>query len=187
MAKRLTDTEKWNDDWYLSLDNDYRIIWQWLLDNCSHAGFCKRSMTLLNLMCRLSITEEHMIDKMNGRVLIHGNDWFIPKFIKFQYPTLMSQKPVILSVVKELFTKKAIHLIPVSYGNDYLIKEECFDNHYQMIKDKSKDKDKDKDSLTGDKKNIKINTNGSHAKFIGDFKAQREVFLAERNSGRDSG
>jgi hypothetical protein len=48
MSKRFTDTEKWKDDWFLSLSNDYRIVWQWLLDNCNHAGICKPSINLLN-------------------------------------------------------------------------------------------------------------------------------------------
>ena len=84
MAKRLTDTEKWNDDWYISLSNDYRIVWQWLLDNCSHAGLCKRSITLLNMMCKTNVTEKEMIEAMNNRVILHINHWFIPNFLKFQ-------------------------------------------------------------------------------------------------------
>lgn len=145
MPKRLTDTEKWNDEWYLSLSNDYRIIWQWILDNCSHAGFCKRSISLLNMMCRTNITEDELLKKMDGRVIVHGNDWFIPKFIKFQYKSLTVNKPAVISVVRELFSKKAIKLIPESYGNDYLIIQESFENYFQIIKDKDKVKDKDKD------------------------------------------
>jgi len=49
MAKRLTDTEKWKDDWYISLSNDDKVVWQWLVDNCNHAGICKKNMALLNL------------------------------------------------------------------------------------------------------------------------------------------
>jgi hypothetical protein len=132
MAKRLTDTSKWKDDWYLSLSNDYKIIWQWLLDNCDHAGICKRSLILMNLMCKTSISEEEMVIAMEGRVLVHDNKWFIPKFLKFQYTTLQSNKPVIVSVVNELVKQNLASMIPESFGNDYLI-----------IKDKDKDKDKD--------------------------------------------
>jgi len=96
MAKRLTDTEKWNDDWYISLSNDYRIIWQWLLDNCNHAGICKRSIRLLNLMCNTKVSEEELIKTMEDRVLIKNNNWFIPKFLKFQYTSLHSNRPVII-------------------------------------------------------------------------------------------
>ncbi len=144
MAKRLTDTEKWKDDWYISLPNDDKIVWQWLVDNCSHAGVCKSSIGLLNLMCRVNYTEEEMLKKMSGRVIRVPSGSFIPKFIKFQYTTLFSLKPVIVSVVKELFQCNLIGIIPKSFGDNYNIISESFENHCQMIKDKDKDKDKDK-------------------------------------------
>jgi len=160
MAKRLTDTEKWNDDWYISLSNDYRIIWQWLLDNCNHAGICKRSIRLLNLMCNTQTTEENLISVMEERVIIKENNWFIPKFLKFQYASLHSNRPVIISVVKELEKHDLLSLIPESFGNDYLI-----------IKDKDKDKDKD---------NVKLKKQKDE-KFSGNFKAQGEELFAKRS------
>jgi hypothetical protein len=144
MAKRFTDTEKWKDDWYISLSNDNKIVWQWLLDNCTIAGVCKPSIGLLNLMCRVTYTEEDLIREMDGRVIICNRVWFIPKFIKFQYSTLLSAKPAIVAVVRELFSYNLIKLIPESYGNDYLIVSESYNNHSEMIKDKDKDKVKDK-------------------------------------------
>lgn len=160
MAKRLTDTEKWKDDWYISLCNDDKIVWQWLLDNCSHAGICKPSIGLLNLMCRVNYTEQQMTEKMEGRVFVRNNVWFIPKFIKFQYAGLKSAKPVIVSVVKELFNFDLIELIPQSFGDDYIIKEKSFFNHCKMIKDKDKDKDKSNDKEekggAGEKGDVKI-------------------------------
>lgn len=159
MAKRFTDTEKWNDDWFISLSNDYRIIWQWLLDNCNHAGICKRSIKILNLMCNTNVSEIELIEAMAGRLIIKENIWFIPKFLKFQYANLHSERKVILSVIKELEKHDLIPLIPLSFGNDYLI-----------IKDKDKDKDKDyKDSNT-----LK------NGKFSGNFKAQGEELFAQR-------
>jgi len=179
MAKRLTDTEKWKDDWFISLDNDYKIIWQWLLDNCNHAGICKRSVGLLNLMCKTNFTEEIIIDKMVNRVIIHENIWFIPKFLKFQYADLQSNRPVIVSVRRELIRGGYYKLIPLDFGNDYLIIPECLDNDYLIIKDKDKDKDKDKYSLT--RKKIK------NGKFSGNFKAQgEEVMLKRLQEGLDA-
>jgi hypothetical protein len=159
MAKRLTDTEKWNDDWYISLDNDYRIIWQWLLDNCNHAGICKRSMKLLNLMCNTRISEDDLVREMGGRLIVVDNNWFIPKFLKFQYASLNSNRPVIISVVKELEKNNLISMIPESFGNDY-----------KIIKDKDKDKDKD----------VFNSKNEKNGKFSGNFKAQSEELFAQR-------
>lgn len=174
MAKRLTDTEKWNDDWYISLSNDYRIIWQWLLDNCNHAGICKRSIRLLNLMCNTNVLEDDLLLVMEGRIILKDNNWFIPKFLKFQYASLNSNRPVIISVVKELEKHNLINYIPESFGNDYLI-----------IKDKRKDKDKDIVKLKNEK----------NEKFSGNFKSQGEELFAQRfaahnkskqNGGKDS-
>lgn len=171
MAKRFTDTEKWNDDWYISLDNDYRIIWQWLLDNCNHAGICKRSIKLLNLMCNANISEDEMIDKMESRVLVVGNVWFIPKFLKFQYKTLKSKKPAIVSAVSELVKYDLLLMIPESFGNDYLI-----------IKDK--DTDKDKDNVFKSEKN---KNHGKSAKSHQEFRspsAQGQDLWRERVGGK---
>ena len=149
MAKRFTDSEKWKDDWYISLSNDNKIIWQWLLDNCSHSGLCKRSISLLNIMCRVNIKEYELIDSMCGRVIIHRDFWFIPKFIKFQYSTLLSNKPAIISVVKDAFYYDLIPLIPIDFGNDYIIISKSFDNHCIMIKDMVKEKVMVKDKVKG--------------------------------------
>ena len=126
MAKRLTDTDKWKDDWFISLTNDYRIIWQWLLDNCDHAGICKRSIRVLNMMCNVEITEDELVEKMEGRLLIHNNLWFIPAFLKFQYPSLSSNRKVIISAKNQLIKHGLDVIISQSLGNDY-----------HIIKDKS--------------------------------------------------
>lgn len=143
MAKRLTDTKKWNDDWYVSLSNDYKIIWQWLLDNCDHAGICKPSIGMLNMLCKTNISESDLLKNMDGRVIKGAGFWFIPKFLKFQYKTLNVGKPAIVSVVKALKDNNLLKMINELYGNDFLIIMESLPNHSIMIKDTDTDKDKD--------------------------------------------
>jgi hypothetical protein len=147
MAKRFTDTEKWKDDWFLSLSNDYRIVWQWLLDNCNHAGICKPSINLLNMMCNTKITDEVLFEVFKDRLLNFNSFWFIPKFLKFQYGSLNSKKPAVISVIKELVKHNLIHLIEELLDNDYETITESLPNDYNIIKDKDKDKDKVKDVL----------------------------------------
>lgn len=98
-------------------------------------------------MCRVNYTEEKMLSIMEDRIVVKDNIWFIPKFIKFQYPTLLSAKPAIFSVVKDLFQYGLIDLIPKSFGNDYSIISKSYDNHCKMIKDMVKDKDTVKDTV----------------------------------------
>jgi hypothetical protein len=139
MAKRFTDSEKWDDEWFLSLDNDSRIVWQFLLDKCSIGGCWKKNFQMLNFCCRLSWDEEMVVNTFNGRLIDRGTFFFIPKFVKFQYPKgLNSAKPAIIAVRNELIDKGLDLIIIKSFGNDYL-----------TIKDKDKDKDTDKDTDKG--------------------------------------
>lgn len=135
MAKRFTDTEKWKDEWFLSLDNDSRMIWLYMLDNCSIAGILKKNFKLMNFCCNAKFNEQKLLEVFNGRVEDKGSYYFITKFLKFQYPKgLGSNKPAIIAVRKELEEKG----IPI-------IISESLANHSLMIKDKDKDKDKVKD------------------------------------------
>lgn len=135
MTRRFTATEKWDDGWYLSLNNDWRIIWQYILDRCTNAGRFKKNIRLLNFCCNTNITEDDLIKQLNGRVVDCGDFYFIPKFLKYQYPRgLNSNKPAILAVRKEILEYSLLDTVVESFGNDYLI-----------IKDKDTDKDKEKD------------------------------------------
>lgn len=135
MPRRFTDTEKWKDEWFLSLDNDSRIVWQYILDNCSHAGILKKNFKLLNFCCNTQHTEESFNKIFVDRVLDKDKFYFIPKFLTYQYPKgLNSNKPAIVSVRRELELVGFSTMITQSLGNDY-----------PFIKDKDKDMDKDKD------------------------------------------
>lgn len=134
MGKRFTDTEKWRDEWWGSLTNDYRMIWLYLVDSCSIAGLWKKDFRGLNFNCNTNITEEDFLKTFGERLVDRGNFYFIPKFLRFQCPKgLNSNKPAILSIVKELQQNNLITTVHQSLGNDFLI-----------IKDKGKGTGKDK-------------------------------------------
>jgi hypothetical protein len=158
MSKRFTDTEKWKDDWFLSLSNDEKVVWFWLLDNCNHAGICKPSISLLNFMCRTKYTEDELIKIMDGRLIKFEGFWFIPKFLKFQYGTLVSNMPAVKSVVKELNSKKLLDFsknfveLPSfneshESDNSSLTVTEPLPKSSLTLKDKDKDKDKVKNKI----------------------------------------
>lgn len=122
MAYRFTDTEKWKDEWYGSLSNDNRIIWQYLLDNCTQAGIFKKDWRLLRFQCNTQITEQEFMQVFGGRVVDMGNYFFIPKFLKFQNKKgLNSNKPAIVSIREELIRNNLIPIVRQSLGNDFLI------------------------------------------------------------------
>lgn len=139
MPRRFTDTEKWRDEWWGSLSNDYRMIWLYLVDSCSIAGIWKKDFRGLNFNCNTKITEEEFLKVFGSRIIDKGNFFFIPKFLRFQSPKgLNSNKPAIISIIKELQLNNLIETVHESLGNDFLI-----------IKGTGKGKDKGKGTGEG--------------------------------------
>ena len=105
MAKRFTDTDKWKDEWYTDLPNDYKIIWQYLLDTCDNAGIYKRNIKLLNIMCNTNVSDTDVLNAFKLRVTpISDEKWIINKFCVFQYGPdfLESKNKAVISVVNKL-------------------------------------------------------------------------------------
>lgn len=135
MAKRFTDTEKWKDDWFLNLSDLDKTIWQYVMDNCSHAGILKKSVNHLNFCCKTNLTVDNFFKKFEEKLVDRGDYFFIPCFLKDQYPKgLNSEKPTIVSARNEAILLDLVLIIRERFGNDYLI-----------IKDKDMDKDKETD------------------------------------------
>lgn len=141
MPYRFTDTEKWKDDWYLSLSNEDRMVYQWLSDNCNHAGIIKKEFTMMNFCCRTNYGTKELLDVFKGKILDCGNFLFLTSYLKNQYPKgLKSDKPSV----------KSTRLLLLKASENVTIKE-WLDNHYPMITKSLcnqshliKDKDKDR-------------------------------------------
>lgn len=105
MAKRFTDTTKWEDEWYYNLSNDDKVIWQYLLDTCDNAGIWKRNISKLNYICKVNTTAEQILSTFEGRITVIGTEkWFINKFCIFQYGNdfLKSKNKAVVSAVVKL-------------------------------------------------------------------------------------
>lgn len=178
MAKRFTETNKWQDGWFLSLPNDYRIIWLWLVDNCSIAGFWKKDFDSLNFFYKPStptsfIDETKFKEIFNGRCFDLGEYFFIPKFLKVQYPQgLTSNKPIIISIRKEIYKRLGndYSIITQSLGNDYPMITQSLDMIAQSYKIKDKDKDNKKEG----------GMEGKNTKIL--FEIKKEIDLAGQTS-----
>lgn len=135
MAKRFTDTEKFNDPWYRKLSLLHKAIWEYLLAECNHAGILEKlDIELMSFKIGTPITLDDL--KFFGKRLIFISDevLYIPKFIKFQYDNKLNpQNKVHASVLKEL-NKWGI--------ND---PSKPLDSPLLGAKNKNKDKDKKKD------------------------------------------
>ena len=105
MAKRFTDTEKWEDEWFTDLSNDYKVIWFYLLDTCDNAGIWKKNIKKLNYLCNTDISTDDLLKVFGKRITILADEkWFINKFCVVQYghDFLQSKNKAVLSAIKKL-------------------------------------------------------------------------------------
>ena len=148
MAKRLTDSNKWSDNWFTDLPMDMKLVWFYILDNCDHAGVYKVNMKLLKFQTECNRTETEIIEYLKERIYIKADKWFIPKFITFQYKNFFtSNTPAIKSARELLVSHKILDSNSKELPNPSITLNKGLDNGYERAKDMDKDKDmvKDKD------------------------------------------
>lgn len=96
MAKRFTDTEIWNQDWFLDIPKDYKLFYFYMKDSCNHAGIFKPNFRVFSALNECSINGDEALDLFNSdkeRILVLENGrWFIIDFFKFQYGGKLNTK-----------------------------------------------------------------------------------------------
>ena len=134
MAKRFTDTQKWRKGLLKGLSIEYKLLWLYLCDECSHAGVWDVELDVASLRLGFEYSLNETIEAFGKKILVfdNGEKWFIPSFIEFQYNILNGDNRVHKSVIDELTRFKLFK------NNKVLIRP------LQGCKDKDKDKDKDK-------------------------------------------
>jgi len=151
MAQRFTDSNKWLDNWFSNLPNDYKLVWLYLLDTCDNAGIFQINIRLLNFNCSTNITEDELLEAFKGRLTKFDTDkCIINKFCIFQYGTdfLNSKNKAVLSAIKKLIIAR---LLDVDANGNYtpmIVFDNTIDTlsiPYQKTIDTPKEKETDTD------------------------------------------
>jgi len=92
MAKRFIDTGIFDDDWFMELSKDSKLLWLYFITKCNHAGIIKLNEKLCKLQTEIKDIPETI--KLLGNRIITVNEhlYFIPKFIEYQYPGFPNSK-----------------------------------------------------------------------------------------------
>ena len=86
VPKRLTETQKWEDPWFLDLKPQHKLMWLYIIDRCDHAGIYKHSDKATSFHVGAKLSFDKFLEAVNGRLIKVSDDaYFIPTFIKFQY------------------------------------------------------------------------------------------------------
>ena len=145
MAKRFTDSEKWQDPWFSDLSASDKLLFLYLLDSCDHAGLWKINMKLASFQIGFEYSLETVIKQLGNRIKVVNDDYlFVPKFINFQYPNGLnpnwtSTKSVISKLMKYNLLETVTEQLPNS-----MVTPQDKDIDIDKVKDKVKTKSKTK-------------------------------------------
>lgn len=145
MAKRFTDSTKWNNKFLRSLKAPYKILWLYILDECDHAGIWQIDMEVARLKIGEKVILSDAIKFFGNRIIVLQNEekMFIPDFIEFQYGNLNPANKVHESIIKILSKYDLL---------DENNKIKAHTSPLQGAKDKDKEKEMDKDKEEGKQK-----------------------------------
>lgn len=127
MAKRFIDTEMFCDEWFSELSKDAKLFFIYFITTCDHAGVLKLNKKLCEFQTGLKNIDTIIKELGNSLVTVKENIFFMPKFIKFQYPNFPN------SAVKQ--QDSALKLLK-QYGfwddktNSYITVTEQLPNYY---------------------------------------------------------
>lgn len=91
--KRLTDTEIWDEDWFIDLPNEYKLFFLYIKDRCDHSGMWRPNRRKFSMIVhgKTMHYDEFLIavnkdeEKVKNRIIVLDNGkWFLTKFISFQ-------------------------------------------------------------------------------------------------------
>jgi hypothetical protein len=86
MSKRFIDTGIFDDDWFMDLSKDAKILWFYFITKCDHAGILHLNPKLCQLQTGIKNIETVMRQLGNRIVTVKGQLFFIPKYVEYQYP-----------------------------------------------------------------------------------------------------
>lgn len=103
MSKRYTDSRKWQKNWLIELDNQYKLLWIYILDTCTIAGIWDVSFVIPQAIFRCRYNYNEVLAALGKQVVpITENKWLIRDFIAFQYKKLNHASPPHKAVIDEL-------------------------------------------------------------------------------------
>ena len=171
MAKRFTDTEIWNKEWFLELNLKQKLLMKFIFDNCDCAGIYEPSYKMLKFYFNQNITEQDFLSLKQVEKLPNGK-FFLTDFIKFQYfktkeNHLNPRNNAHLGVIKCLIKNGINH-------KKYLAPSEPLVSPCLGALDKELELDKDMDMDMDNSINLRRDFHGEYS----------NVFLDKKNQGR---
>ncbi len=88
MAKRFTDTDIWDKEWFMTLPVHHKLLIQLLYTKCDAAGVWTPNWALASMYIGVKVTVDDLKVLSDQVEVLNSDKIFIPGFIKFQYGKL---------------------------------------------------------------------------------------------------
>lgn len=104
MARRNTDTEKWDDDWFLELEPEMKLAWDYLTTRCDGTGQIKISLKRMSESIKgRAITREWLDEAFAFRLhWISSDRVWILGYIGFHYQNISAKNAAHRNVVRKI-------------------------------------------------------------------------------------
>lgn len=137
MAKRFTDTNKWDHAWIRKLSPRLKCALFYILDKCDHAGIWISDFEAMSFNVGETISQAEFESTFSEKVKpISEDKYFIESFIEFQYGNLNPLNRVHQSVISKIEKQGAYKTLNSSFQGA---------KDKDKVKEKEKDKEQDKE------------------------------------------
>lgn len=149
MAKRFTDTELWDKEWFMQLPCRLKCLVKFVRDKADLSGVWSPNWIIANTYIGEKVTENDLLSVDNGNQFkkISNNKIFCIGFVDFQYGSELSEKSPVHRKIISLLTQHGIY---ENYQNI------VYKYPINRVQDKDKEEDKEKDKVKVKEKERKI-------------------------------
>lgn len=149
MASRFRATELWEEDWYVDLGGERQHFWDYIVDNCNHAGIWKPNKTGFEMRTGFKVNLDSFFQKVNGdkeRIFkLKDGNWLLTGFVQFQWFNKKKNFDLVLT--------NRMHVSIFNELNKYNVPHEKIRGLREVLEtSKEMVKDKDKELVFGEKK-----------------------------------
>lgn len=116
MAKRFTDTELWDKEWFMKLSCKQKCLVKMVRDKCDLSGVWSPNWIIANAYIGELVTEKDLLDIDGGRQFkkIQGGKICCIGFIEFQYGKLTEKSPVHRKILNLLTSNQIPYQHPIN-------------------------------------------------------------------------
>jgi hypothetical protein len=138
MAKRFTDTQIWEKEWFMALTPKLKCLWRYLTERCDQAGVWDPNWSLASIYIGDKVSEKDLLSFGDHIEILENRKVFIPDFINFQYGRLSESSPAHNPVFRAIEKNRLSNRVFNRVSNTLKEKEKEVEVEEEILSSKAK-------------------------------------------------